>query len=46
MARTLTRPVDLHGEQMPEGAKVLLLLGSANRDERVWDRPDEFDLDR
>jgi hypothetical protein len=46
MARTLTRPVELHGEQMPEGAKVLLLLGSANRDERVWDRPDEFSLDR
>ena len=46
MARTLTRPVELHGEQMPEGAKVLLLLGSANRDERVWDRPDEFDIDR
>jgi cytochrome P450 len=46
MARTLTRPVDLHGERMPEGAKVLLLLGSANRDERVWDRPDVFDIDR
>jgi len=46
MARTLTRPVDLHGEHMPEGAKVLLLLGSANRDERVWDRPDEFDIER
>jgi cytochrome P450 len=46
MARTLTRPVELHGEHMPDGAKVLLLLGSANRDERVWDRPDEFDIDR
>ena len=31
---------------MPEGAKVLLLLGSANRDERVWERPDVFDVDR
>jgi hypothetical protein len=46
MARTLTRAVDLHGRQMPAGAKVLLLLGSANRDERVWDRPDTFDIDR
>jgi cytochrome P450 len=46
MARTLTRDVEQHGERMPEGAKVLLLLGSANRDERVWDRPDEFDIDR
>jgi cytochrome P450 len=46
MARTLTAPVELHGAQMPAGAKVLLLLGSGNRDERVWERPDEFDLDR
>jgi hypothetical protein len=46
MARTLTRPVELHGERMPERAKVLLLLGSANRDERVWVRPDDFDIDR
>jgi len=46
MARTLTRDVELHGEHMPEGAKVLLLLGSANRDERVWDRPDVYDIDR
>ena len=46
MARTLTRPVELHGETMPAGAKVLLLLGSANRDERVWEHPDVFDIDR
>lgn len=46
MARTLTRDTVLHGVTMREGAKVLLLLGSANRDERVWDRPDVFDLDR
>jgi cytochrome P450 len=46
MARTLTRDVELHGARMPEGDKVLLLLGSANRDERVWDRPDDFDIDR
>jgi hypothetical protein len=46
MARTLTGDVELHGERMREGGKVLLLLGSANRDERVWERPDVFDLDR
>ena len=46
MARTLTRPVELHGAVMPAGAKVLLLLGSANRDERVWEHPDVFDIDR
>jgi cytochrome P450 len=46
MARTLTRDVDLHDRKMAEGEKVLLLLGSANRDERVWDRPDVYDIDR
>ncbi|MCU1464446.1 MAG: cytochrome monooxygenase [Actinomycetia bacterium] len=46
MARTLTRAVEVHGREIPEGDKVLLLLGSANRDERVWDRPDIYDIDR
>ena len=46
MARTLTRDVELHGRTMPTGHKVLLLLGSANRDERVWDRADVYDIDR
>jgi len=46
MARTLTRDVERHGETLPEGARVLLLLGSGNRDERVWDDPDRFDVTR
>jgi cytochrome P450 len=46
MARTLTHAVELHGERMPAGEKVLLLLGSGNRDERVWREPDVFDIDR
>jgi cytochrome P450 len=46
MARTLTREVALHGRKMPRGDKVLLLLGSGNRDERVWDDPDAYDIDR
>ncbi|HVJ98901.1 MAG TPA: cytochrome P450 [Acidimicrobiia bacterium] len=46
MARTLTTDVELHGEMMRSGTKVLLLLGSGNRDERVWDRPDVYDIDR
>ena len=46
LARTLTRDVEAHGEVMREGEKVLVLLGSANHDERVWDRPDVFDLGR
>ena len=44
MARTTTRPVALHDVEMPAGAKVVLLLGSGNRDPREFDRPDEFDI--
>ena len=46
MARTTTRPVDLHDTRMPAGAKVVLLLGAGNRDPREFDRPDEFDVTR
>ncbi len=44
--RTATETVELHGERIPEGARVMLLWGAANRDERRWDRPDELDLTR
>ena len=46
MARTLARDIDLYDHTMRAGEKVLLLLGSGNRDERVWDRADVFDIDR
>ena len=35
-----------HGHDHPEGDRVLLLVGSANRDERVFPDPDRYDLDR
>ncbi|GCB48961.1 cytochrome P450 [Streptomyces sp. NL15-2K] len=44
--RITTRPVELHGTTIPEGAMVLLLYGSANRDERVWPDADILDLSR
>jgi cytochrome P450 len=34
------------GVPIPRGAKIALLFGSANRDPRVFDRPDEFDVAR
>jgi hypothetical protein len=36
MHRTLTRDVELHGRTMRAGDSVLLLIGSANRDEREF----------
>lgn len=44
--RTLSRPVELHGETLDIGSKILLLTGAAGRDDRVWERPDEFDIKR
>jgi len=46
LARLLTRDVTLHGVTLPAGMKGLLLFGSANRDERHWERADELDVDR
>ncbi len=44
--RTLTRDVELHGVNLPVGAFVLLLTGSANHDEREYDAPERFDVKR
>lgn len=46
VARTLAADVVLHGETLREGDRALLLLGSANRDERHFANPDVFDLGR
>lgn len=44
--RTTTCNVDMGGVTVPEGAKILLFLGSANRDPRRWPDPDNFDVGR
>jgi hypothetical protein len=46
LGRTLTRDVEIHGETMREGQKVMFLFASANRDEREFENPDVFDLER
>jgi cytochrome P450 len=46
LARNTTKPVELHGESLPAGARVLLLWGAANRDPRRYDDPDRLDLGR
>ncbi len=45
-SRTLTRDVELHGQTMRDGHKVMILYGSANRDEREFDDSDRYDIDR
>ncbi|MEV5830318.1 cytochrome P450 [Spirillospora sp. NPDC052242] len=36
LGRTTTRPVTLHGTEIPAGEKVMMLFGAANRDEREF----------
>jgi len=38
--------IDLHGVGVARGEEVITLLGSANRDPRVYDDPDRFDVGR
>ena len=46
LARHLLADVELHGKVAPKGSKAVLVLGSANRDDRVFDDPDRFDIFR
>ena len=45
-ARVVTRDVEHHGRTVPQGSIVLLLNASANRDERRFEDPDLFDIQR
>ncbi|MFD5299038.1 cytochrome P450 [Streptomyces mutabilis] len=44
--RTATADVDIAGVRIPEGTKILMFLGAANRDPDRWTDPDRFDLGR
>jgi cytochrome P450 len=44
--RRVARDISLHNTAIPKDATVLLLLGSANRDERQFADPDSLDLGR
>ncbi len=46
MARVATRDVEVGGQRIEEGQKLLLLYPSANRDEDVFDEPFTFDIGR
>jgi len=44
--RVTKRPVQLHGVDIPAGARVLLINGASGRDERQFADPDRFDVRR
>ncbi len=46
IVRTASRDVVVEGVEITAGAMVVVNLGSANHDEKYWERPDEFDIFR
>jgi cytochrome P450 len=46
LARIATEDITLHDTTIPAGDRVVLVVGSANRDERAFTDPDRYDLDR
>ena len=44
--RTVMHDTEIRGQKMRAGERVVLFYGSANRDEDVFERPDEFDIGR
>jgi cytochrome P450 len=45
-ARYVTNDVEHHGQTVPAGSAMLLLNGSANRDDRKYPNGDSFDIHR
>ncbi len=46
VSRTVVHDVELHGRRLAAGDRVLLLIGSANRDEDVFPNAAIYDVDR
>jgi len=42
-SRQATEDIELHGQHIPAGSLVVLMIGSANRDEARFDHADQFD---
>ena len=45
-SRKVARDTTVAGVELAAGSRVLVLYASANRDELVWESPDEFDITR
>jgi cytochrome P450 len=46
VGRYVSRPVEVHGQTVPEGSAMLFLIGAANRDERRHADAERFDVHR
>ena len=46
MGRTVTRDIEFRGQQMKEGDQLALFYPSGNRDEEVFENPQQFDITR
>lgn len=44
--RYASEEVEIGGTVLPEGSRVLVILASANYDERKWQSPESFDINR
>ena len=46
ISRVTSRDVELHGQVVPGGSAVVMIVGSANRDERRFADAERFDINR
>ena len=46
LVRRVAYEFEIYGQKVREGDRLVLLVGSGNRDDRVFDDPDRFDLGR
>ena len=46
MKRTVAEDTEVNGQKLRKGDAVVMFYGSANRDEKVFDAPYTFDIDR
>jgi cytochrome P450 len=46
LARTVTQDFSIHGQTVPAGDRLVLVVGAANHDPAVFADPERYDLDR
>ena len=46
LGRMALADTEFHGVEVPKGGRVIGIIASANRDEDIFDHPDDFDVTR